>query len=158
MLHYLINFLLIMLPPSHLFGLRRWLLRIANIEIHGSVCFCGGGWIFGRGNLKIDKGTWLSPSTVFYTHTEAPIVVGENCDIGPGVKFIPGEHEIGIHSRRAGKGTAEPIVITDGFWIGAYSLILEGATIGRGSVLSRDVKADVLAAGVPMMVKRELCE
>ena len=126
------------------------------------VCFCGGGWIYGRGMLKIHDGTWISPSTVFYTHVEAPIVIGAKCDIGPGVKFIPGGHQIGTSSRRAGKGTAKPIVVEDGCWIGAYTQILGGVTIGKGSVIAagsvvtRDIKENSLAAGVPAIIKKEL--
>jgi maltose O-acetyltransferase len=79
---------------------------------------CGRGWVYGRGLLSIGNNTWLSPGVIFYTHLEAPIAVGSNCDIGPAVEFITGGHIIGFCSRRAGQGTAKPIVINDGCWIG----------------------------------------
>lgn len=164
MLRHLINFLLLILPPSRLFRVRNGLLRIAGIDVGDGACFCGGGWIYGRGQLSIGKGTWLSPSSVFYTHVDAPIVIGDCCDIGPGVKFAPGGHHIAAKTRRAGKGTATPIMIGDGCWIGAFAVILGGVRIGAGSVVAagsvvtRDVPDNALVAGVPARVKRELGE
>ena len=99
---------------------------------------------------------------IFYTHLEAPIVIGSNCDIGPSVEFITGSHEVGTSLRRAGKGIAKPIVINDGCWIGAGSRILAGVTIGSGTIVASgsvvvcDVPENVLVAGVPAIVKKNL--
>ncbi len=123
---------------------------------------CGRGWVYGRGILNIGSNTWLSPGVIFYTHLEAPIVVGSNCDIGPAVEFITGGHAIGTSSRRAGQGTAKPIFIDDGCWIGAGSRLLGGVNIGSGSVVAAgsvvicDVPPNVLVAGVPAVVKKNL--
>lgn len=164
MIRHFLNFLLNWLPPSRLFSLRRWLLRRANVDLGDDVCFCGGGWIYGPGQLRIGSGSWLSPACVFYTHHQAPITIGQRCDIGPGVEFIPGGHCLGGHSRRAGEGTALSIEIGDGCWIGARAVILGGVRIGTGSIVAAgsvvicDVPDDVLVAGVPARVKRELGE
>lgn len=162
MIRHFLNFLLRWLPPSRLFALRRWLLRRAGIELADDVSFCGGGWIYGPGRLNIGAGSWLSPATVFYTHQQAAIHIGQRCDIGPGVEFIPGGHLVGPSGRRAGEGTARPIQIGDGCWIGARSVILGGVRIGAGcvvaagSVVTRDVPDNVLVAGVPARIKRQL--
>lgn len=164
MIRYFINFLLHWLPPSRLFPLRRWLLRCASVELADDVRFCGGGWIYGPGKLNIGAGSWLSPACVFYTHYQASITIGQRCDIGPGVEFIPGGHRLGGHSRRAGEGTALPIEIGDGCWIGAHTIILGGVRIGAGSVVAAgsvvigDIPNNVLVAGVPARFKRELEE
>ena len=162
MIRHFLNFLLRWLPPSRLFALRRWLLRRAGIELADDVSFCGGGWIYGPGRLSIGAGSWLSPATVFYTHQQAAIQIGQRCDIGPGVEFIPGGHLVGPSDRRAGEGTARPIEIGDGCWIGARSVILGGVRIGAGcvvaagSVVTRDVPDNMLVAGVPACIKRRL--
>ncbi|MDD5580245.1 MAG: hypothetical protein PHY16_13310 [Methylobacter sp.] len=97
-----------------------------------------------------------------YTHLDALILIGERCDIGPAVEFVTGSHIIGASARRAGHGTAKSIVINDGCWIGTGSRILGGVNIGSGvvvaagSVVIRDVPANVLVAGVPAVVKRKL--
>ncbi len=164
MIRHLVNFLLRLLPPSRLFLLRRWLLRLSGLDLADDVCFCGGGWVYGRGRIQIARGSWLSPGTIFHTHEDAPIKIGERCDIGPGVEFVIGGHMIGKANRRAGDGTAKPIDVGDGCWIGAKSVILGGVRIGTGSVIAagsvvtRDVPDNVLVAGVPARIKRDLGE
>ncbi len=162
MIRHFLNFLLRCLPPSRLFALRRWLLRRAGIDLADDVSFCGGGWIYGPGRLSIGAGSWLSPGVIFHTHVHAPITIGRQCDIGNGVEFVPGSHLIGPSDRRAGEGTAQPIKIGDGCWIGARSIILGGVSIGAGcvvaagSVVTRDVPDNMLVAGVPAHIKRQL--
>lgn len=59
-------------------------------------------------------------------------------------------------------GAHRPIIIEDDVFIGMNSLILKGVTIGRGSVIgagsvvSRDVPANVIVAGNPARVVKEL--
>jgi len=162
MLRHFLNILLWVLPPSRLFWLRRFCLKLCQVEVGNKVAVCGRGWIYGRGRLRVGCDTWLSPGVVFHTHTEAPILIGERCDIGPGVEFVTGGHVTGTTSRRAGLGTAKPIVVNDGCWIGAGSLILGGVNIGSGvvvaagAVVTHDVPTDVLVAGVPAIVKKQL--
>lgn len=162
MIRHLFNILLWILPPSRLFQFRRVCLRLSQVDIGERVSVCGRGWIYGRGILRIGANTWLSPGVIFHTHLDAPIVIGSDCDIGPAVEFITGGHVMGSASRRAGVGTAEAIMINNGCWIGAGSQILAGVTIGpgavvaAGSVVIRDVPANVLVAGVPAVVKRRL--
>lgn len=164
MIRHFINLILLLLPPSRFFLLRRALLRLAGVNVANGVSFCGGGWIFGRGKLDVGSCSWLSPSSTFYTHVDAPIVIGERCDIGPGVKFVTGSHAIGSSHRRAAEGEASPIYIGDGCWIGAYCIILGGTRIGNGcvvaagSVITQDVPDNMLVAGVPARIKRELIQ
>ncbi len=138
------------------------MLKFAKIEMGQDVCPCGRGWIYGRGTLIIGDKTWLSPGVLFYTHHDAPIAIGNNCDIGPSVEFITGTHVIGTENRRAGIGLALPIDVNDGCWIGAGSKILGGVQIGPGSIIAagsvviNDVPKNSLAAGVPAKVKKIL--
>jgi maltose O-acetyltransferase len=137
---------------------------MSGVELEPGVRFCGRGWVYGRGRLHIGADTWLSPGVIVYTHVDADIHIGERCDIGPGVEFIPGSHAIGRASRRAGTGTALPIALGDGCWIGARSVILGGVSIGAGcvvaagSVVTHNVTPDTLVAGVPARAKRQLSQ
>lgn len=150
------------LPPTRMFLLRRWLLALCNVDVGADVNVCGSALIFGRGQLQIGASTWISPGLRVYTHVDAAISIGKSCDIGPEVSLVTGSHEIGGPSRRAGNGTAASISIGDGCWIGARVTILggvsirEGAVIAAGSVVTGDVPAHFLAAGVPCRVKRPL--
>jgi len=162
MLRHLLNLLLWPLPPSRLFAFRRFFLKLAKVEIGDNVSVCGQGWIYGPGRLIIGQDTWFSPGVIFYTHLDARISIGKCCDIGHGAKFVTGSHEIGPSTRRAGTGTAKSIVIEDGCWIGAGATILGGVHIGSGAivaagaVVTKDVAANVLVAGLPAVFKKNL--
>jgi len=164
MIRHFCNFILNFLPPTRFFRLRNVLLRLSGIAIARNSRFCGRGWVYGRGKLIIGTETWLSPGIVIHTHIDAVIDIGDRCDIGPGVEFIPGSHLIGDSSRRAGKGFARSITIGDGTWIGARSIILggvivgEGCVIAAGSVVTENVTPNCLVAGVPARVKRHLTQ
>ncbi len=162
MIRHLLNFILWWLPPTRMFRVRRSLLRMMRVNIADDACVCGRGWIYGRGELTIGAGTWLSPGVIIHTHADAAIVIGNCCDVGPGGEFVTGSHLIGGPNRRAGRGTAAAIRVEDGCWIGARTLVLGGTTIGAGSivaagaVVTADVPADVLSGGVPARVIRAL--
>jgi len=164
MIRHFCNFILLLLPPTRLFFVRNYLLKLSGIDISNSSIFCGRAWIYGRGRLHIGADTWLSPGVIVYTHVNANIHIGDRCDIGPGVEFIPGGHVIGSFSRRAGEGTAKAITVGNGTWIGAKSVILGGVNIGdgcvvaAGSVVTHDVPSSSLVAGVPARIKRRLSQ
>lgn len=164
MLRHLLQFVLRILPPTRLFGLRRALLRLVGIDLADGSRVCGDGWFYGRGCVRIGTDTWISPRGIFYSNPVAPIVIGARCDIGPEVSFVTGSHFQGLTSRRAGKGSAAPITVGDGCWIGARCMILSGVTIGSGTIVAAgaviigDLPDNVLAAGVPARVKRVLEE
>ena len=151
-----------LLPPTRLFFLRRKMLEYAKVEIGNNAFICGHGFVYGRGEVSIGDGTWLSPGVIIRTHLDAPVSIGRNCDIGPSVDFITGSHEFGDPQRRAGAGIALPIEIGDGCWIGAHTVILGGVHIGSGSVVAagsvvtQDIPENVFAAGVPAKVKKAL--
>lgn len=162
MLRHFLQFILRMLPPTRLFGLRRGLLRLVGIELADGANVCGDGWFYGRGRVRIGAASWVSPRGIFYSHTAAPIVIGERCDIGPEVIFVTGSHHAGPPSRRAGEGVAAAITVGDGCWIGARCVLLGGVTIGPGTIIAAgavvvgNLPANVLAAGVPARVMRVL--
>ncbi|WP_081959656.1 acyltransferase [Aeromonas finlandensis] len=162
MWRHLVRLILVILPVTRHFALRRALLKLAKVDIGNNVSFCGGGGIYGNGKVIIGDSTWLSPGCIVYSHEDITIEIGKNCDIGPLVKFVPGSHSLGDSNRRAGEGIALPISIGDGCWIGADVLILGGVTIGKGvvvaagSVVTRDIPDNVLVAGVPAVIKRNL--
>ena len=162
MIRHIVNIFLWFFPPTRLFLLRNFLLKSAGIGLGRNVRFCGRSWIYGRGDLLIGDETWISPGAIIFTHESVAINIGARCDIGPGVEFITGSHDIGTSLRRAGNGHAKAIIVGDGVWIGAKSIILGGVTIGSGSIIAAgslvrfDVPPNSLVAGVPAEVKRSL--
>ncbi len=159
---YFLNFFFLLFPPVGYFGLRSIIWSYAGVKLQNNVSFCGHGFIYGRGSVFINTNTWISPGLVLRTHVDAPISIGSNCDIGPNVEIITGTHLIGPSYRRAGPGIANPVEISNGCWIGARVLILGGVTIGAGSIVAagavvvKDVPDNVLVAGIPARIIKQL--
>jgi maltose O-acetyltransferase len=92
----------------------------------------------------------------------APVSLGDQVHLGPGVRILTTSHEIGAHERRAGPGAVAAVTVGDGCWIGAGAMLLPGTTLGPGSVVAAgavvhgDVPADMLVAGVPARPIRSL--
>ena len=91
--------------------------------------------------------------------------IGNNVRIGGNVLLIDTDcHPLDYSVRRnSNDGTCSaPIVIEDDVWIGAHSIVLKGVTIGArsiigaGSVVTKNVPADCIAAGNPCKVIRKL--
>lgn len=67
-----------------------------------------------------------------------------------------------VKRRNAGLEYAKPITIGHNVWIGAGVNVMPGVSIGdnsvigAGSVVTRDVPANVVAAGVPCRVIRSI--
>jgi len=154
-LRYLVNFLLLILPVSHCFGLKRLFSKWAGLDVADEVKINGHTWFYGRGSVAIGENTWIGPRCRFYTDASVTISIGKNCDIAPEVAFVTGSHEVGDSNRRAGRGYCKSIAVEDGCWIGARVTILGGVTVGHGSVVgagalvSKDVPPNCVVAGVP---------
>lgn len=92
------------------------------------------------------------------------VTIGNDVRIGPNCGIYTPEHAYDPFLRAAGYERAYPIVIGDNVWIGGGVSILGGVTIGKnsiigaGSVVTRDIPANVIAAGNPCRVLRELTE
>jgi acetyltransferase-like isoleucine patch superfamily enzyme len=89
------------------------------------------------------------------------ITIGDDVMIGPKVNLISAGHPVAPSERRNGI-VARPITIGNNVWIGAAATILQGVTVGdnaviaAGAVVSRNVPADTMVAGVPARVIKHL--
>lgn len=64
------------------------------------------------------------------------IVIGDGCEIGPGVLFYDHDHDVNGHSIKEQLYKTEPIVIGKNVWIGANAIILRGTQIGDNCVVA----------------------
>lgn len=85
------------------------------------------------GSIKIGKDTFIGDEVMI---TGGDIKIGKNCDIAPRVSIHAGTHIIGSQERRAGMDISKSIVIEDGCWIGAGSIIIAEVSIGSGSIVA----------------------
>jgi maltose O-acetyltransferase len=149
--------------PARCHKLRSYLLRRCGGTVGCNVRLNANVTVYGARFVTIGQDTWISSDTIISGTSSGPVTIGSRCDIGPGVMLVSGSHVLGGHQRRAGPGLSQPIVIGDGCWVGARSLILGGAGIGAGCVvaagavvLAGTYPPNVLLAGVPAVLKREL--
>ena len=90
--------------------------------------------------------------------------IGANAQFGQGVSIYTAGHPLHPDSRNSGYEYGIDITIGDNVWIGGSTCIMPGVTIGNnvvigaGSVVTKDIPDDVIAAGNPARVIRKITE
>ena len=117
--------------------------------------------------LKVAVGTYTTIGSECYFNRgttlidDAAIHIGSHVMFGPNVTVCTTGHPISPNHRFDGMYSF-PITIKDGAWIGANVVIMPGVTIGEnsvigaGSVVTKDIPANVVAFGTPCKVYREI--
>ena len=115
-----------------------------------------------------DYGTNVSIGDDFYANVGcvfldcARIEIGDRVLFGPNVQLYAATHPVEAEARRVGLEYALPITIGDDVWLGGAVVVVPGVTIGEravvgaGSVVTKDVPAEVVAAGSPCRPLHEL--
>ena len=116
-----------------------------------------GAWP--ESELTIGNDTYIGRWTIILAYES--VQIGNDCLIAPGCHITDVNHGIEPGELiRKQKYTSKPIRIGNDVWMGAGSSILPGVTIGDGavigarSVVTKDVPANAIAAGVPAKVLR----
>ncbi|MET3901220.1 acetyltransferase-like isoleucine patch superfamily enzyme [Devosia sp. UYZn731] len=88
------------------------------------------------------------------------ITIGNDVMVGPKVNLISAGHPVSPTERQ--NIVTNPITIGNNVWIGAAATILAGVTIGdnaviaAGAVVSRNVPANTMSAGVSARVIKHI--
>ncbi|MCD8048901.1 MAG: sugar O-acetyltransferase [Clostridia bacterium] len=112
---------------------------------------------FGR-NITIGKNVFINQNCTFMDR--GGIILEDNVLIAPRVNLITTNHVISPKSRR--DVISKPIRICKNAWIGANATITPGVTIGEnsvvaaGAVVTKNVPANVIAAGIPAVIIKEI--
>ena len=118
----------------------------------GVVLLCSGS--AKENKIRIDQGTYINRYTMLDAHSQ--ISIGRNCMIGPHCYITDANHgrAHGVLVREQ-KMEPQPVVIEDDVWLGAGVVVLPGIRLGRGcvigagAVVTHDVPAGAVFAGVP---------
>jgi len=110
-------------------------------------------------NIELGEGVYFNFNCVLLDVCR--IRIGARTLVGPAVQIYTPLHPLDAVRRRT-QEYGRPVEIGCDVWIGGGAVILPGvrigdrAVIGAGSVVTRDIPADVLAAGNPCRVIRPL--
>ncbi len=90
------------------------------------------------------------------------VKIGPRCQIGTYCLLMDNDFHRLEPERRLERPESAPIVLKENVWLGGRVIVTSGVTIGEGSVIgagsvvTRDIPARTLAAGVPAKVIRDL--
>lgn len=111
-------------------------------------------------NIEIGENFYMNHNSVILDC--AKVKFGKNVFIAPFCGFYTAGHAIDTQDRIDGLEYAFPITIGDNVWIGGHVCVMPGVTIGdnsiigAGSVVTKDIPSNVIAAGNPCKVLREI--
>lgn len=120
--------------------------------------------------FRCDYGYNISVGENFYANYNctvldcAPVTIGDNVLLAPNVGLYTAGHPIHYEPRNRGIEYAFPIMIGDNVWIGGGVIVNPGITIGSnvvigsGSVVTKDIRSNVVAAGNPCRVIKAITD
>lgn len=141
--------------PSH--TLRKLCYRLAGMKIGKKSTIHMGARIYYPQGITIGQGTLIGEKATLDGRRQLPnsrggLQIGSHVDIASEVMLWTSQHD--IHSDNMAT-VEEKVTIEDYVFIGPRSIILPGVTIGEGaivaagSVVTKDVPAMKIVAGVP---------
>ena len=140
---------------------RQALLREMFEEI-GEACYIEPPLRANWGGRFVHFGSFIYANFNLTLVDDTHIYVGDHTMIGPNVVIATGGHPLLPALRERGMQYNMPVRIGRNCWLGAGVIVLPGVSIGdntvigAGSVVTRDMPANVLAVGNPCRVLREL--
>lgn len=117
-----------------------------------------------------DYGKNIAIGNDFYANYDCIIIdvcdvlIGDNVFLAPRVCIYTATHPIDAKIRNLKLEYGKPVVIGNNVWIGGNTVINPGvkigdnAVIGSGSVVTKNIPSNVVAAGNPCRVIREITE
>ncbi len=102
-------------------------------------------------NITVGRNVFINEGCCF--QDQGGIEIGDGCLIGQQVVIATLNHD--LNPQRRGDMFPKPVKIGKNVWVGAHSTILPGVTVGdnaviaAGAVVTKDVPANTVVAGVP---------
>lgn len=158
------------LGPHHTI-MKPWYVNISGNNIVIGRCFTvvaePGQWVEigvwgqaeGEGRVTIGDCVLMSPGSRISASCQ--VILGNGVMLANG-SYITDSDWHTIYDRTKRDATATPVTIGDNVWLGDHATVLKGVTIGENSVVAaravvtRDVPANVVVAGNPAKVVKEL--
>ncbi|WP_282340569.1 MULTISPECIES: sugar O-acetyltransferase [Pseudomonas] len=137
-------------------------------ELLGRILGSAQGEPYIESTFRFDYGFNIHVGRSFYANFDllildaAPVRIGDDCLIGPGVHIYTSTHPLDMGERVSTLESARPVSIGNGVWIGGRAVINPGVSIGdgaiiaSGAVVTRDVPTFTLVGGNPARLIRQL--
>lgn len=113
-------------------------------------------------NIEVGKNFFANYN--FIVLDVGKVKIGDNVMMGPNVGIYTAGHPLHPDSRNSGYEYGIDVTIGDNVWIGGNVCIMPGVKIGNnvvigaGSVVTKDIPDNMIAAGNPCHVVREITE
>ena len=123
-------------------------------------CITAPFWCDYGYNIEIGENFYTNHNCVILDG--AKVKFGDNVFVAPNCGFYTAGHPINFQRRNAGLEYAYPITVGDNVWFGGGVQVMPGVTIGSnvvigsGSVVTKDIPDNVVAAGNPCKVIRAI--
>jgi maltose O-acetyltransferase len=110
--------------------------------------------------ITIEDGVFINFNAILLD--VCPILIKRGAMFGPGVQLLTATHTVDVETRRKFLELGKPITIGEEVWLGGGVIVCPGVTIGdrttvgAGSVVTKDLPADVVAVGNPARVVKHL--
>ncbi len=142
---------------------KQTLLKQLFAEI-GESCYIEAPFHANWGGKHVHLGSHVYVNYNLTLVDDTHIYIGDHVMIAPNVVIATGTHPIHPELRRKEAQFNLPVHIQDNVWLGAGCLVMPGVTIGEnsvigaGSVVTKDIPANVVAVGNPCRVLRDISE
>lgn len=142
---------------------RQELMKKMFAEV-GKNCYIEPPFHANWGGAHVHLGDFVYTNFNFTAVDDSHIYIGSYTMIGPNVTVATAGHPILPELRAKAYQYNMPVHIGKNCWIGAGALIMPGVTIGdnsvigAGSVVTKDIPANVIAYGNPCRVAREISD
>lgn len=142
---------------------KQTLLKQLFAEI-GEGCYIEAPFHANWGGKHVHLGSHVYVNYNLTLVDDTNIYIGDHVMIAPNVVIATGTHPIHPGLRRKEAQYNLPVHIQDNVWLGAGCLVMPGVTIGEnsvigaGSVVTKDIPANVVAVGNPCRVLRDISE
>ena len=150
LLWYFTNVLFFMNPLNPLSGLKVWLLRLFGARVGRGVVIKPSVNIKYPWRLRIGSHVWIGENA--WIDNLGEVSIADHCVLSQGAMLLSGSHDF---SRTTFNVQVDSIVLEEGVWIGAKSIVYMGVTckshsiLGANSIALKDLEVYSIYYGNP---------
>lgn len=153
-LWYFVNALVIKNHLNPISRIRVKALRLFGAKIGRGVVIKPGVNVKYPWLLTVGDYSWIGEDV--WIDNLAEVSIGSNCCLSQGAMLLCGNHNYRLPTFDL---MVKPIIVEDGAWVGAKSVVCPGVTVGRDSILTvgsmatSNLEAGKIYQGIPAVVK-----